>query len=109
MLRARGSIQVDGDTSAHNHRRVIAKVQVARNAKDNRNRSQKNNQCQPTAIESVCPPGKPEWPHGVALHHRRMARDAANRESEDECTTRLPCKVETPAYPQCTRAQIGRR
>ena len=107
MLCARGGIQIDRNSAGHNHWRVIAEVKVARDAIDHGDGGEKNDACQPTAVESEGSAREPEGPHGVALNNGRMAADTADCEAEDERLARLPAKVEAPADPQRARAQIG--
>ena len=42
VLRARGGVQVDRDSAGHDHGRVIAEIEIARDAIDHRDGSEKN-------------------------------------------------------------------
>ena len=97
MLCASGSVQIHGYASRHNHRGVVAEVQLARNAEDQGQRGKQNEKRNPASLQTEASSGEPEWTHGIALNHRGMAVDAVHRKSEEQGAAGLPAEVEPPA------------
>ena len=109
LLAAGRGVQVHRNACRDDHRRVIAKIQIARDAEDHRQCQKQNNQRHPGAVEAEAAAGEPERPHGIALHHGRMTVDAAHCKSKQQGTASLPAEVEPPAHPQGPGSNVGGR
>lgn len=89
-----------------NHWCVIAVIEVAGDAKNERQRGKQDKEREPAAINAEDAASEPQGTHRIALHDWRMAGDAFDGKAKDESLARLPGKIEAPAHPQCTGAKV---
>src|SRR6185437_7249032 len=107
MLCACCSIQVHGNACWYKQRRVIAEIQVARDAEEHGKRRHQYREGDPSAVQPEAAAGQPERSHRIALNYRRVSVQALDGEAEDQGLAGLPSEIQSPAQPKCARAQIS--
>ena len=94
--RRAAAIKIHRNSPGNDHGRVVAKIEIARDAINHRKCGEKDEEGEPAAIEAKASAGEPEWSHWISLNDRRVAAYPADRQTEDESRGGLPAKIQDP-------------